>query len=74
MFEELRRSLQAGRAQLSTLSHLPGVLPSAAELCESGITFGSLQPPHLAWVRLKLPNEFLKPRVADTKLPSPVTT
>jgi hypothetical protein len=72
--EKLRRSRQARRAQLSTLSHLLTVLPRAAEFRESWVTAGSLHTPHLARVCLKLSNEFLKPRVADAQLPSPVTT
>lgn len=57
-----------------SLPHLLGVFPRTGEVRESGITSRSLEASHLAGVCLKLPNEFLKPRVADTELPGPITT
>ncbi len=60
--------------QLSTLTHLSTVLPSSGELRVCGITATPRFAIHFARVRPKLPQQLLKPCVADAQLPSPSTT
>src|ERR1039458_8163108 len=72
--KEPRHFCQVRRTQFSTLSHLPTVLPRAAEVREPGVTLRCLQPSHFSRVCLEFPGQFLKPSVADTKCPGPRAT